>query len=237
MKASIFTMLFLIISQFSYGQFSFINFDFRVPVDKQQVFMEAMNTFYNSETGKKFPQSALTQHMFGYDENFTHSLTAWDEDVKNVNKMIDPSLIVGNKDFEKLMMTFSEIGWEPYQSVTGRELISSKPVEGNSFQTLWFINVDNPQETAKAFKHLIKDSEKMLQEMNVRMALGQLLSGQQKGETHYVIATFKDYETFMKASEKMYQSEGFAKWMASTNKNKQIRTDSRMVISMWNFAK
>tara|TARA_A200000113_G_C8767823_1_gene323309 strand:+ start:55 stop:768 length:714 start_codon:yes stop_codon:yes gene_type:complete len=225
----------LLFSLQSFAQFTFINYDFTVPMDQQEVFMNTMNEFFTSKTGKEMPMAALSMHTFGYDKNFTHSMTMWHPDPKMVNKMVDPTLMMGNEDFQKVMMTFSKIGFKPSQSVTGRELISSEQVEGNTFQTLWFINVEDPQATATAFSKLVEDSKDILKKTNSRLALGQLLSGQQLGESHYVLGTFKDYATFVEATDLMYSSEGFANWSKSTAANSLVRVDSRIIMNIWNM--
>ncbi|MGB2129507.1 MAG: hypothetical protein ACPHXR_08530, partial [Flavicella sp.] len=113
---------------------------------------------------------------------------------------------------------------------------SSEPAIGNSFQTLWFFTAKDPMKTAMAFKKMVTATQPMLAENNVAVSLGQIMSGASNGESHYVIATFKNYETFMNFSAKIYQTEAFLAFSEATSDNINTRTISRSAMGVWNMS-
>ena len=214
---------------------TWINWDFSVPQGKEMQIQQAFDTFMTSETGKTLGYAAMTSNDLGM-QTHTHSFSVWHEDISKISPFLDWSMIMSNKDFQKIFFMFGKLGIEGYQASTGTHLISSEPAIGNSFQTLWFFTAKDPMKTAMAFKKMVTATQPMLAENNVAVSLGQIMSGASNGESHYVIATFKNYETFMNFSGNIYQTDAFLAFSEATSDNINTRTISRSAMGVWNIS-
>ena len=210
---------------------TWINWDFTVPMGKEMEIQQAFDTFMTSDTGKTLGYAAMTSNDLGM-QTHTHSFSVWHEDISKISPFLDWSMIMSNKDFQQIFTTFGKLGIEGYQASTGAHLISSEPAMGNSFQTLWFFTAKDPMKTVMAFKKMVTATQPMLSENNVAVSLGQIMSGASNGESHYVIATFKNYETFMNFSGKIYQTDLFLAFSEATSDNINTRTISRSAMGV-----
>ena len=100
--------------------------DFTVPMGKEMQIQEAFDTFMTSDTGKALGYAAMTSNDLGM-QTHTHSFSVWHEDISKVSPFMNWSMIMSNKDFQKIFATFSKLGIEGYQASTGAHLISSEP--------------------------------------------------------------------------------------------------------------
>ena len=233
MKNLLFGILFIISIQLSAQ--TWINWDFTVPQGKEMQIQQAFDTFMTSDTGKTLGYAAMTSNDLGM-QTHTHSFSVWHEDISKISPFLNWSMIMSNPDFQQIFTKFGELGIEGYQASTGSHLISSEPAMGNSFQTLWFFTAKDPMKTAMAFKKMVTATQPMLAENNVAVSLGQIMSGASNGESHYVIATFKNYETFMNFSGKIYQTDAFLAFSEATADNINTRIISRSAMGFWNMS-
>ncbi len=233
MKNLLFGILFIISIQLSAQ--TWINWDFTVPQGKEMQIQQAFDTFMTSDTGKTLGYAAMTSNDLGM-QTHTHSFSVWHEDISKISPFLNWSMIMSNPDFQQIFTKFGELGIEGYQASTGSHLISSEPAMGNSFQTLWFFTAIDPMKTAMAFKKMVTATQPMLAENNVAVSLGQIMSGASNGESHYVIATFKNYETFMNFSGKIYQTDAFLAFSEATADNINTRIISRSAMGVWNMS-
>ena len=139
------------------------------------------------------------------------------------------------KDFQEVFMMFNELGIQPANSATGSHMVSTTPKGGNAFQSIWFMKVKDPMASATAFGKMSGAMQDFFDKHNVQVSLGQMSSGNNNSETHYVLASFKDYKTFMQVSAEASQSEAFQTWFMETAQDENTRTLSRQALSMWNI--
>ena len=211
---------------------TWVNFDFTVPMDKAETFNTTWEEFMNSETGKALPMCFMSQHEMGAATHNT-SISFVADDVKEMAPLFDYQAIFQNPDFMKMYAWFG-MNVLPHRQQTGVRLMGSTEKEGNYYQAFWGFEVSDPMTMAVAFDQLIKDSQAKLDEHNVEIALHQAMAGQEGAITHYISGNFKDYVTFMTASQEMYQSEGFGKFAQATATNENPLTWTRTIMGAWN---
>lgn len=211
---------------------TWVNWDMNIPGDKAEEFNVAWATFMSSETGKTLPTCFLSQHEMG-EATHNMSISFIGESADDLAPLFDYQAIFQNPDFMKMFSWFN-MNAEPHRTQTGVQVMASAPKEGNGYQAFWGIEVANPMATAAAFQQLIADSQDKLDEHNVEIALHQAMAGQAGAISHYISANFKDYATFMNASQDMYQSEGFGKFAMATQSDVNALTWTRTVMNAWN---
>ena len=212
---------------------TWVNFDFTVPMEKAELFNANWAEFMNTETGKSLPTCFMSQHEMGAATHNT-SISFVSDDVQDMAPLFDYQAIFQNPDFMKMYAWFG-MNVEPTRQQTGVRLMGSTAKEGNFYQGFWGIEVADPMATAAAFAELVKDSQPILDELNVEIALHQAMAGQEGAISHYISANFKDYATFMTASQTMYQSEGFGKFAQATAANRNSLTWTRANMNAWNL--
>lgn len=213
---------------------TWINWDFTVPAGKDMAVMQGFDKFMKSETGQNLGMAALTSNMLGPGD-WTHSFTVWHDDIDKIAPFMDMNMVMTNKDFQEVFMMFNELGIQPANSATGSHMASTTPKGGNAFQSIWFMKVKDPMASATAFGKMSGAMQDFFDKHNVQVSLGQMSSGNENSETHYVLASFKDYKTFMQVSAEASQSEAFQTWFMETAQDENTRTLSRQALSMWNI--
>ena len=220
----------------SHAQTSWINWEFNVPLQKQEAFVEALNTFFTSETGKELPTAYLTEQTLGNNE-VTHHVSVLSEDPDAIGKMLDPSNWQMNKDYQNMGQTMTELGTLPLRSFTGMPVVMSSQKE-NGFQMIYSLNVpfDQIMTITEAFQNLAKNSQKMFDELSMEMSMHQHIAGDDRGVNHYVMETHKSYADYLRAQQKLMQSPQFAKMFEVMGKGKvqNPNTIARTVLMMWN---
>lgn len=212
---------------------TWVNWDFTVPAGKDMAVMQGFDKFMKSETGQGLAMAALTANMLGPGD-WTHSFTVWHDDIDKIAPFMDMNAIMANKDFQEVFMMFNTLGIEPANSATGSHMMSTTAKGGNSFQCIWFLKAKDPMSTATAFGKMSGAMQEFFDEHNVQVSFGQIASGNQDGESHYVIASFKDYKTFMQVSNEASQKEAFQNWFMETAEDENTRTLSRQALALWN---
>ena len=211
---------------------TWVNFDFTVPMEKAEAFNTNWAEFMSSETGKALPMCFMSQHEMGAATHNT-SISFVSDDVNALAPLFDYQAIFQNPDWMKMWAWFG-MNVEPTRQQTGVRLMGSTEKEGNFYQAFWGIEVADPMATAAAFDQLIKDSQADLDKYNVEIALHQAMAGQDGAISHYISANFRDYVTFMTASQAMYQSEGFGKFAQATVANRNPLTWTRTIMGAFN---
>lgn len=230
-NTSTFTLLFLL----TIGQISaqtWVNWDFTVPQEKQEEMTILWNTFMETESGKALPLNFLSQLEMG-EATHNMSISFIGDDPDAMSALFDYQAIMQNPEFMKPFMWFGQ-NTEPHRTQTGYQIAGSAEKEGNFYQALWGLEVSNPGATAAAFTQLLVDTKSLLDEYNVELSIHQALAGQEGAISHYILGNFKDYATFIKASQAMYQSEGFGKYANATAANANPLTTTRTIMGAWN---
>ena len=211
---------------------TWVNWDVNVPQEKQEEMMVMWNTFMETKTGKALPYNFMSQLEMG-EATHNMSLSFIGDDADALAALFDYDAIMQNPDFAKPFMWFGQ-NVEPHRTQTGYQIAGSEQKGGNFYQALWGIEVADPATTAAAFVDLIVDTKPLLEEYNVDISIHQALAGQEGAISHYILGNFKDYVTFLKASQAMYQSPGFAKFAQATSANVNPLTTTRMLMGAWN---
>jgi hypothetical protein len=238
-KISISLLLALFATFTTQAQTSWINWEFNVPPQKQEVFVSALNTFFNSKTGKELPVAYLTEQTLGNNE-VTHHLSVSGDDVNLIGEMLDPSRWQNNKDYQVLGQAMTELGTLPLRSFTGMPLIESKP-KGNGFQIIYALNVpfNKIMPFIGTYQNLVSAMQPLLDDVSGEMALSQHIAGDDRGVNHYVVESYKSYADFMKAQNTLMQSPEYGKmfeFMGQSNVQNPF-TIARTMLMMWNVPK
>lgn len=212
---------------------TWINWDFTVPSGQEMAVMQGFDKFMKSETGQGLAMAALTSNMLGPGD-WTHSFTVWHDDIDKLAPFMDMNVVMANKDFQEVFMMFNTLGIEPANSATGTHMMSTALKGGNSFQSIWFLKAKDPMASATAFGKMSGAMQGFFDKHNVQVSFGQIASGNRDGESHYVIASFKDYKTFMQVSNEASQQEAFQTWFMETAEDENTRTLSRQAMALWN---
>ena len=227
-----FTLLVAVALSFGASAQTWVNWDFTVPADKQEEFNAVWAKFMASETGKALPMCFVSQHDMGEATHNT-SISFIGESADALAPLFDYAAIMQSPEWMEPFMWFG-MNADPYRTQTGYQIAASAQKEGNGYQAFWGVEVADPMATAGAFQQLIADSQPLMDEYNVEIALHQVLAGQPGAITHYIGGNFKDYATFIKASQVMYQSEGFGKFAMATQANVNPLTYTRTIMGAWN---
>ena len=220
----------------SQAQTSWINWEFNVPPQKQEAFVGALNTFFTSETGKKLPMAYLTEQTLGNGE-VTHHVSVLSDDTDGIGKMLDPSNWQKNEDYQAMGQAMTELGTLPIRSFTGM-LLAQSSLKGNGFQMIYSMNVpfDQMMPFTEVFQNLIKTVQPVLDEVSAEMSLSQLIAGDDRGVTHYVVESHKSYADYLKAQNSLMQIPEFGKMFEVMGQGNITNpsTIARTMLMMWN---
>ncbi len=219
----------------SYAQPSWINYEFNVPPQKQESFVNALNKFFASETGKNLPMAFLTEQTLGNQE-VTHHVSFVSDDVDLMGKMLDPANWQ-NGDYQEMGQTMTELGTLPLRSFTGMHIVQSAQTS-NGFQVIYAMNVpfDKQMFLAESFQNTVKEMQPLLDKLSMELALSQHIAGDDRGVTHYAVESHKSYADFLRAQGVLMQSPEFAKMfdaMGQSNVQNPF-TIARTTLMVWN---
>lgn len=218
------------------AQTSWINWEFNVPPQKQEAFVEALNAFFTSETGKKLPMAYLTEQTLGNNE-VTHHVSVLSEDADGIGKMLDPSNWQKNKDYQAMGQAMTELGTLPLRSFTGMPVVQSSQ-KGNGFQIIYSMNVpfDQMMSFTEVFQNTVKKMQPLLNEISAEMSLSQHIAGDDRGVTHYAVESHKSYADYLRAQNKLMQSPEFGKMFEAMGQGNITNpyTIARTMLMMWN---
>ena len=235
-KISISLLLALCATFTTQAQTSWINWEFNVPPQKQEVFVSALNTFFNSKTGKELPVAYLTEQTLGNNE-VTHHVSVISEDVYAIGKMLDPSNWQKNEDYQAMGQAMTDLGTLPLRSFTGMPVAQSSQ-KGNGFQIIYSMNVpfDQIMPITETFQNLVKTMQPLLNEVSAEMSLHQHIAGDDRGVTHYAVESHKSYAHYLKAQNRLMQAPEFGKMVETMGKGNitNLNTIARTMLMMWN---
>ena len=211
---------------------TWVNWDFTVPMEKQEEMMTTWATFMESESGKALPLNFVSQLEMG-EATHNMSISFIGDDIDAMSALFDYQSIMQDPDFMAPFMWFG-MNTETHRTQTGYQIAGSEEKEGNFYQALWGLEVANPAATAEAFAQLLVDTKPLLDEYNVELSIHQALAGQEGAISHYILGNFKDFGTFISASQVMYASPGFGKFAQATAANVNPLTTTRTIMGAWN---
>ncbi|MDA9313093.1 hypothetical protein N9515_10770 [Vicingaceae bacterium] len=220
----------------SQAQTSWINWEFNVPPQKQDAFVGAINTFFNSETGKKLPMAYLTEQTLGNNE-VTHHLSVVSDNADAIGKMLDPSNWQKNGDYQAMGQVMTELGTLPLRSFAGMPLVQSTQ-KGNGFQVIYSMEVPFDQMTpiTEAFQNLVNTMQPLLDDLSGEMSLHQHIAGDDRGVTHYALESYKSYADYLRAKNKLMQAPEFGEMFEAMGQGNihNPYTIARTMLIMWN---
>lgn len=242
MKSSIITVFVVLISMFSSSaQESWINYEFDVPPEKAEAFVGALNTFFNTKTGKSLPIAYLTEQTLGNQE-VTHHVSFVSDDVDLMGKLLDPSNWE-SEDWMKLGMAMTELGTLPIRSFSGMPIVASlpKPEANNGFQVIYAMRVgfNEQMNILQSFQSSVSAMQPLLDDLNIEISLHQHIAGDDRNVTHWAIESHQNYASFLRAQQRMMQSAEMGKMfdaMGRANVQNPM-TIARTVLIAWNTPK
>ena len=217
------------------AQSSWVNYEFNVPPQKQEAFVDALNTFMNSETGQNLPMTYLTEQTLGNQE-VTHHISFSSDDVDAMGKMLDPSNWQ-NEDYQAMGQKMTELGTLPLRSFTGMPVVES-PQKGNGFQVIYALNVpfDKMMSFTESYQNAVVSMGPLFDELSMEMALSLHIAGDDRGVTHYAVESHESYAHFLKAQGALMQAPEFGEMFESMGQSnvKNPFTIARTMLMMWN---
>ena len=220
MKRFFTTILALFVLSFGFGQDMYWSvYHFTVKSGDEEAVVQAVDKFFDSETGKKLPPAAFGAAMF------TNSSSKWTHEVRFAAPTSDglaqmySGFLQASTDFAILDHTFSN-STKPVASYLGARLLGNY-VPKAYFATVYELGVSDPAAYGAAFKTLY-DEVLAMTDGGLSLSLHQVISGNEPGATHVVVAAAKSLDALLSYQNKIGQSAAWGKFVPVARANSEV---------------
>lgn len=200
------TFIALFFTSLIYGQSPYwVVYDFEVHPDEQSSVITSFNQFFGSETGKMMPSASLSGTMFANSETtFTHRVAFWSVDANELGKLYGPNM----QSSTDAQLLFSNLNKhiKPVASYLGKALIFEP--NQNQYSTAYVLSVNDPAAYAAAFAEM-RTSVIAASGGRLGLDLHQILSGNEPGTTHAVVASAPSFPELLELTDMVFASDAF----------------------------
>jgi hypothetical protein len=233
MKSLYFFLALFLFSLSSQAQTSYwSSYTLDVKPDMAESVIDALKTFFETETGKTMPAVSVHATMFKpAGMKGTHTVIFGSSDKSHFSSLYSGKY---NQDTDwQLLGEKINSGAKGVGSILGKTLVPNN-APGNFVATVYRMAVSDPATYAEAFVQLRADITEMYGG-KMGMHLHQVLSGSSDGVTHVAVINAPTFEDMLTFNDEVWGSEAFANFNAKVKDiRKVVTTHTNFIIAQYN---